>query len=139
MLSVELVTRECGSHVVVGLRGQLDAVSVSDVVVAMTAIMPAGRCVIVDLAELEFADCAALTGLREVRDMAWHAGGDVLLAEPTGLVLRLLTLTEMFVPYASVAAAVAATCEDSQSYEAGRPAVSRARSGMTSPSSTGPG
>jgi anti-sigma B factor antagonist len=139
MLGVELVTRECGSHVVVGLRGQLDAVSVSDAVVAMTVIMPAGRCVIVDLAELEFADCAALTGLRQVQELVRHAGGDVSLAAPTGLVLRLLTLTEMFVPYASVAAAVAATREDSPSYEAGRPAVSRARAGMTLPSSTGPG
>ena len=120
MLSVEILVRECGSHVVVGLRGELDAVSVSYAVVAMTAILPVGRCVIVDLAELEFADCAALNGLREVQELARQGGGDVSLAAPTGLVLRLLTLTEMFAVYTSVAAAVAATCEDSPSYQAGR-------------------
>jgi anti-anti-sigma factor len=120
MLSVEILVRECGSHVVVGLRGELDAVSVSYAVVAMTAILPVGRCVIVDLAELEFADCAALNGLREVQELARQGGGDVSLAAPTGLVLRLLTLTEMFAVYVSVAAAVAAACEDSPSYEAGR-------------------
>jgi anti-sigma B factor antagonist len=120
MLSVELVTRECGSHVVVGLRGELDAVSAPDVMVAMTAVMQAGRCVIVDLAELEFADCTALTGLRKVQELARQGGGDMSLAAPTGLVLRLLTLTEMFAVYTSVAAAVAATCEDSPSYQAGR-------------------
>ena len=103
-----------------GLRGELDAVSVSYAVVAMTAILPVGRCVIVDLAELEFADCAALNGLREVQELARQGGGDVSLAAPTGLVLRLLTLTEMFAVYVSVAAAVAAACEDSPSYEAGR-------------------
>jgi STAS domain len=56
----------------------------------------AGRCVIVDLAELEFADCAALNGLREVQNLARQGGGDMLLAEPSGIVLRLLTLTERF-------------------------------------------
>jgi anti-anti-sigma factor len=120
MLSVELVTRECGSHVVVGLRGELDAVSVSYAVAAMTEILPAGRCVIVDLAELEFADCAALAGLREVQELARKGGGDMSLAGPAGVVLRLLTLTDMFAVHASVAAAVAATCEDSPSHEAGR-------------------
>jgi hypothetical protein len=70
--------------------------------------------------KLEFADCAALNGLREVQELARQGGGDVSLAAPTGLVLRLLTLTEMFAVYVSVAAAVAAACEDSPSYEAGR-------------------
>ena len=120
MLSVEILIRECGSHVVVGLRGELDAVSVSYAVAAMTEILPAGRCVIVDLAELEFADCTALTGLRKVQELARKGGGDMSLASPAGVVLRLLTLTEMFAVHASVAAAVAATCEDSPSYEAGR-------------------
>jgi hypothetical protein len=30
--------------------------------------------VIVDLAELEFAGCAALTGLRQVQELAWQGG-----------------------------------------------------------------
>jgi anti-anti-sigma regulatory factor len=100
----------------------------------MTTIRPAGRCVIVDLAELEFADCAALNGLREVQNLARQGGGDMLLAEPSGIVLRLLTLTERFAIYASVAAV--ATCKDSPRYEAGRPAVSPAAPGKTSPLST---
>ena len=133
MQSVEL--RACSSHVVLRLRGEIDAVSASDAVAAMTTIMPAGRCVIVDLAELEFADCAALNGLREVQNLARQGGGDMLLAEPSGIVLRLLTLTERFAICASVAAAVA-TCEDSPRCETGRPAVSPAAPGKTSPLST---
>jgi anti-anti-sigma factor len=89
MLSVELLRRECGTQVVLGLRGELDAVNASDAVTAITAIMPGGRCVIVDLAELEFADCAALTGLRQVQQLARQGGGDLSLAAPVGLVLRL--------------------------------------------------
>ena len=95
----------------------------------------AGRCVIVDLAELEFADCAALNGLREVQNLARQGGGDMLLAEPSGIVLRLLTLTERFAICTSVAAAVA-TCKDSPRCEAGRPTVSPAAPGKTSPLST---
>lgn len=111
MLSVELLPRECGSHVVVRLRGELDAVNAPDAVTAITAIMPVGRRVIVDLAELEFADCAALTRLRQVQELFRQGGGDLALAAPTGPVLRLLTLTEMFALYASAAAAVAAICD----------------------------
>jgi anti-anti-sigma factor len=73
--------------------------------------MPVGWRVIVDLAELEFADCAALTGLRQVQELAQQGGGDLALAAPMGSVLRLLTLTEMFAFYASAAAAVAAICD----------------------------
>jgi anti-anti-sigma regulatory factor len=40
--------------------------------------------VIVDLAELEFADCAALNGLRKVRELARKGGGDMSLAGPAG-------------------------------------------------------
>jgi anti-anti-sigma factor len=137
MLSVELLRRECGTQVVLGLRGELDAVNASDAVTAITAIMPGGRCVIVDLAELEFADCAALTGLRQVQQLARQGGGDLSLAAPVGLVLRLLTLTEMFAFHASVAAAVAARCEASPWYAAERPAVRSARRGEAAPS--GPG
>ena len=124
MLGVELLLRDCGTHVVLGLRGELDAVNVSDALTAIAAVMPSGRCVIVDLAELEFADCAALAGLREVQELARESGGDLLLAAPQGLVLRLLTLTEMFAFHASVAAAVAA---------------SSTRRGEAAPSGPGPG
>jgi hypothetical protein len=103
-------------------------------VAAMTTIMPAGRCVIVDLAELEFADCAALNGLREVQNLARQGGGDMLLAEPSGIVLRLLTLTERF----AIVPAWPPPLPRVRIHrcEAGRPAVSPAAPGKTSPLST---
>src|SRR5580704_19791981 len=132
MQSVEL--RACSSHVVLRLRGELDAVSASDAVAAMTTIMPAGRCVIVDLAELEFADCAALNWLREVQNLARQGGGDMLLAEPSGIFLRLLTLTERF----AIVPAWPPPLPRVRIHrcEAGRPAVSPAAPGKTSPLST---
>lgn len=139
MVSVELVARECGSHVVVGLRGELDATDASEVAAAITAILAGGRRVIVDLAELEFADCAALTGLRQVQKLARQAGGDLSLAAPRGIVLRLLTLTDLLSFHASVAAAVAATCDGPARYAAGRLVVSTARPGRVASSGTGPG
>jgi anti-anti-sigma factor len=104
-VNVELRTRVCSGHVVVALTGELDT---TDAVVAAAAIMalaPAGQQLIVDLEALEFIDCHAVCALLGVRQSARHGGGDVLLAAPHGLVLRLLTLIGVPGVHASVAAA----------------------------------
>jgi anti-sigma B factor antagonist len=139
MVAVELHPRDCGAHVVVALRGELDAVDVSDVCAAVSAMAAGGRCVVVDLAGLGFMDCAALSELRRVQELARQAGGELLLAAPRGIVLRLLTLTELFPAYASVAAAVSAACDRSARYATERPAFSAARPGRAAPLGTGPG
>ena len=49
--------------------------------------------IIADLGALDYIDCCALGVLNQVRAQVWAAGGDLLLAAPHGLVLRILTLT----------------------------------------------
>lgn len=103
MVNVELRPGMYGGYVVVALRGELDTV---EAVSAASVVAAAGRRVIIDLGALEFIDCRALDELLGVRELARQAGGDVLLAAPQGLVLRLLTLIGMDGMHASVAAAV---------------------------------
>ncbi len=75
---------------------------------AAAAVTAAGSRVIADLSALEYIDCCALGALLRARGLARLAGGDVLLAAPQGLVLRVLDLagvTGMPGVFASVAAA----------------------------------
>jgi STAS domain len=61
------------------------------------------------MSALDFIDCASLGALLRVQTLARQAGGDVVLAAPQRLVLRLLVLTgkgAAFCVHASVAAAV---------------------------------
>ena len=61
--------------------------------------------VVVDLAGLEFMDSSGLAALVRARNLARHAGNDLLLAAPQQQVLRLLTVTrlvEAFYVYARV-------------------------------------
>jgi anti-anti-sigma factor len=80
-------------YVVVALRGELD---VSDAAATERALAgaaaPRSR-VIVDLAELTFIDCRCVYALASAWKQARQAGGDLLLAAPRGLVLRILSLT----------------------------------------------
>jgi anti-sigma B factor antagonist len=96
--------------VIVALRGDLDLTGTAQAAATVAASAPPGQLVIVDLAGLDFIDCSALTALVAARQRARRDGGDVLLAAPHGLVLRLLTLTgldDVFRIYPSVAAATA--------------------------------
>jgi anti-anti-sigma regulatory factor len=66
--------------------------------------------VIVELSAVEFMDCGALGALPRVQRLARQSGGDVLLAAPVAIVLRLLSLTgmdEVFDVHASVDPGVA--------------------------------
>ena len=78
--------------VVVALRGELDVCTAADGLSALTAPAAAGARVIVDLAELAFMDCYSLGKLMAARAQARRAGGDLVLAGPQPIVLRLLAL-----------------------------------------------
>jgi anti-anti-sigma factor len=107
------------------LRGELDTRDAEDTAVAVAALAAGGQRLIIDLETLDFTDCHAVGALLGVRAAARQAGGDVLLAAPHGPVLRLLT--PLGVP--GVHASVAAAADSAGRRDAGRRAVSIARSG----------
>jgi anti-sigma B factor antagonist len=110
MPGAELSTSACDGHVVVALRGDLDVIGAADAEAAITALVVPGRCLIIDMAALDFIDCGSLAALLRVQWLAWSAGGDVVLAAPQRHVLRLLALTggdHAFLIHASVQAAAA--------------------------------
>jgi anti-sigma B factor antagonist len=105
MFSVDLSTSECGGHVVVTLRGELDIVDAAGIAAALAAVAARKPEIVVDLAGLEFIDSSGVAALARGRKHARHAGGDLLLAAPQQQVLRVLTLTrliDVFPVYASV-------------------------------------
>ena len=81
--------------VVVALRGELDVSTAAGGLSALTALAAAGARVIVDLAELAFMDCYSLGEIMAVRARARRAGGDLVLAGPQPIVLRLLVLCDV--------------------------------------------
>ena len=81
--------------VVVALRGELDVCTAADGVSALTALAAAGVRIVVDLTELAFMDCYSLGKLMAVRAQARRAGGDLVLAGPQPIVLRLLVLCDV--------------------------------------------
>jgi anti-anti-sigma factor len=93
MFSVDLSTRECGGHVVVVLRGELDIADAAAVAARLAALAASEPQIIVDLSGLEFIDSCGVAALARGRKLARHAGGDLLLAAPRQLVLRILTMT----------------------------------------------
>lgn len=96
-------------YVIVTLRGEFDVSTPAGDVRALTASAGSGAWIIVDLAELAFMDCGALRELVSARAQARQAGGDLVLAGPQPIVLRLLSLTDMISPrqvFASVHEAV---------------------------------
>jgi anti-sigma B factor antagonist len=104
-----LHTRVHGGQVMVALPGELDTTGATRAAAAVADSASLGQPVIVDLAGLDYIDCAALGALVGARQLARRDGGDVLAA-PHGLVLRLLALTgldQVFGVYPSVTAASA--------------------------------
>jgi anti-sigma B factor antagonist len=93
MVSAGLSTREDGGHLIVTLRGELDAVDAASVAAALTAVAARNPRIIIDLAELEFIDCSGLRVLARAREQARQCGGDLLLAAPRRQVSRILALT----------------------------------------------
>lgn len=99
-------------YVFVRLRGELDVSTAADDVRTLTPQATSGARIIIDLAKLTFMDCFSLRELISVRGQARLAGGDMALAEPQPIVLRILLLTGMIqsIPvFASVHEAVIGT------------------------------
>ena len=142
MPSVELSTSARDGHVVVALCGELDVTDAPDAEAAITGLVAPGRSLVIDMAALDFIDCASLGALLRVQTLARQAGGDVVLAAPQRLVLRLLVLTgkdAAFCVHASVAAAVVSVGSRRSRYPWRRLAVSAARPGRAVPLRTGTG
>lgn len=95
MCGVDLSTRDGDGHVVVVLCGELDMAAVAGVAAALAAAAAREPRVIVDLAGLRFIDASGLAALVRGRKQARHAGGDLLLAAPRQLVLRVLAMTRL--------------------------------------------
>jgi anti-sigma B factor antagonist len=111
MISAGLSTLQDGGHLVVRLRGELDAVDAADAEGALARVTAGNPRVVADLAALEFIDCCGLGVLIRVQAQARQAGGDLLLAAPGQQVRRILALTGMtgvFFVHASVDEAVLA-------------------------------
>ena len=105
-------TGECGGHVVVALRGELDVVEAASLAAALLAVAARGPEIVADLTGLEFIDSSGAAALVLARKEARRAGGDLLLAAPQEQVLRFLTLTGLagvFLVLASVEEAAASS------------------------------
>jgi anti-sigma B factor antagonist len=92
MFSMDLGSGETGGHVVVALHGELDLVDAPAVADALRVVAAREPRIIVDLAGLEFIDASGVAALSRGRRHARHAGGDLLLAAPQGLVRRVLAI-----------------------------------------------
>jgi anti-sigma B factor antagonist len=106
-----------GDYVVAALRGELDVCTASDIVSSIMASTAPGSGIVVDLADLSFMDCGSLRELVSARAKARLAGGDLMLACPQPIVLRLFFLTEMtnhWPVFASVEEAVSGSREAPQ-------------------------
>src|ERR1035437_5869697 len=98
MLSVDLTTRDCDGHVIVVLRGELDAADAAGVVAAFVVIVARQPEIIVDLARLGFIDSSGggALGRGGGPGRARRAGAALLRAAPRREVLRPLSLTRLF-------------------------------------------
>jgi anti-anti-sigma factor len=81
--------------VVIALRGELDVCTAAGGLSALAAPAAAGAWIVVDLAELAFMDCYSLGEIMAVWAQARRAGGDLALAGPQPIVLRLLVLCDV--------------------------------------------
>jgi anti-anti-sigma factor len=129
MFRMDLGSGECGGHVIVALRGELDVLYAPAVATALGAVAARQPRIILDLARLEFIDVTGVAALARGRRHARNAGGDLLLAAPQRQVRRVLTIigqADGFAIHASVAEAAA-------SAGAARPpwASARTRSALT--------
>jgi anti-anti-sigma factor len=92
-VQVGMSTRQCSGRVVVALTGELDVADAVHIGESVTTVAMRVPSLIVDLAALEFTDCAGMRALALAARRARQAGGDLVLAASTPLVLRLLELT----------------------------------------------
>ena len=92
-LQVGMSTRQCAGQVVVALSGDLDVNKEAHICALVTTVAIRVPWLIVDLAGLEFTDCAGMRALVAAAKQARQAGADLVLAAPGPLVLRVLDLT----------------------------------------------
>jgi anti-anti-sigma factor len=83
--------------VVIALRGELDVCTAADGLRELTALAATRAWIIVDLAELAYLDCYCLSELTGLRAQVRRAGGDLMLAGPQPVVLRLLVLCDIVI------------------------------------------
>ena len=110
MFRMDLGSGECGGHVVVALRGELDLLYAPAVATALGALAVRQPRIIVNLAGLEFIDASGMAALARGRRHARNGGGDLLLAAPRQSVRRVLAIiweADGFALHASVAGAAA--------------------------------
>jgi anti-sigma B factor antagonist len=93
--SIDVSSSRRPGYVVVALCGEIDKTHAGWLAHALWAAVAPGSRVIVDLERLAFIDCSGLSALVSAWKQARQAGGDLLLAAPRGLVLRLLCLTDL--------------------------------------------
>jgi anti-sigma B factor antagonist len=139
MPGVRVEKTACAGCVIIALHGELDVCTAADGLSALTAPAAAGAWIVVDLAELAFMDCYSLSKLMTVQAQARRAGGDLVLAGPQPIVLRLLVLCDAVshgLVFTSVDEAVSgarsAPAALVMSGAAGGVAASLARSGIVS-------
>ena len=109
-MTLELSVCVRDAYAVAAVRGELEITSSVGVMSAVAALTARHPVVIVELSAVVFMDCGALGALLRVQRLARQGGGDVLLAAPAAIVLRLLGLTgadEVFGVHASADAFVA--------------------------------
>jgi anti-sigma B factor antagonist len=100
-----------GALAVVAVTGELDIDSAPGLEGELAPAADAGRHLVLDLAGLEFCDCAGLSLFLRVQQRARAAGGSLHLAALTPRVLRVITvarLADVLPVTASVAGTVAA-------------------------------
>jgi anti-sigma B factor antagonist len=93
--SIDVSSSRYSGYVVVALRGEIDKTHDAWVARALSAAVAPGSRVIVDLERLAFIDCSGLSAMVSAWKQARQAGGDLLLAAPQQLVLRILSLTDL--------------------------------------------
>ena len=74
MPGVELSTSACDGHVVVALSGDRDITDAANAGAAIAALVVPGRCLIVDMAALDFIDCGSLAGMPPRASAGWRTG-----------------------------------------------------------------
>ena len=110
MFRMDLGSGECGGHVIVALRGELDLLYAPAVATALADLAVCQPRIILNLAGLEFIDVSGTAALAHGRRRARNAGGDLLLAAPRRPIRRVLAIiweADGFPVHASVAEAAA--------------------------------
>ena len=88
-----LSTRQCAGQVVVALSGELDVTDAARIGALVATVAIRVPWLIVDLAGLNFTDCAGMRALGASAKQARQAGRGLVLAAPGPPVLRVLDLT----------------------------------------------